>query len=235
MKQATRMMLLSNGNGKKANGGMAGNTTMEQPHYNEDYVGRKVRENQMEYAARHSSPNPMEQDGRDPYSGYGMRRKELGRGQGMEHRRQPEEDDEEEYWRKPQRMYAAGMAWTDEGQGKKHGWKEYDEHRAHEEPKEVDEECAMKWVRHMKNGDGSTAPHFKPDLADQMRMAYCPECKKWEWFVAINMMYADYGNVAKKMGVDRDEYYAHMAKAFLMDEDAAPHKLAKYMEVIPKK
>ena len=66
MKQATRMMLLSNGNGEKGNGGMAGNTTMEQPHYNEDYVGRKVRENQMEYAARHSSPNPMEQGGRDP-------------------------------------------------------------------------------------------------------------------------------------------------------------------------
>lgn len=226
MSPATRMMVMSDRYKKAGNGEhqQDGRHQMEQPRYNEDYVGRKARERQ---GMRHGGEDPMEMSGSGPYSSRGM--------MGYGHERRHYDDDDEEYGGKPQRMYAAGMAWTDDGQGKKHGWKEYDEHREHEESKEVDEECAMKWVRHMKNGDGSTAPHFKPDLADQMRMAYCPECKKWEWFVAINMMYADYGNVAKKMGVDRDEYYAHMAKAFLMDEDAAPHKLAKYMEVIPKK
>ena len=186
---------------------------MEQPRYNEDWVGNKARERQqMNHRARHDGTDPLEHDGRDPYGSRGMDR---------EHGRRRYDDDEEEYG-KPQRMYAAGMAWMDPEHGKK-------------DHKEVDEECAMKWMHGMKNADGSQSPHFKPDMAEQLRNAYCPDCKKWEWFVAVNMMYADYGEVAKKMGVDRDEYYAHMAKAFLMDEDAGPHKLAKYMETIPKK
>ena len=233
MKAATRMMLMGNRQKKGGEHGQehqamqdrqnmygGGMGQMEQPRYNEDYVGRKVRERQMQHSARHSGADPLEMDGRDPYSSRGMA--------GYEHkekRRHYEDDDEEEYGSrgKPQRMYAAGMAWTDEARGE------------HKEHKEVDEACAMKWVHAMKNQDGTRAPHFKEDLAEQMRMAHCPECKKWEWFVAINMMYADYAEVAKKLGVDRDEFYAHMAKAFLMDEDAGPHKLSKYMETIPKK
>jgi hypothetical protein len=37
--------------------------------------------------------------------------------------------------------------------------------------------------------------------------------------MTMNMMYADYCSVAKKYGVDRPEYYADLAKAFLHDKD----------------
>ncbi len=222
MRSATRMMLMGsarNGQAKEKSPNYDERSGMEQPRYNEDWVGNKVREQRRS----HEGSDPMSRREEGRYS-----RGEMSGGYGhdhsKEHHRKPEydEDDEEERG-KPQRVYAAGMAWSEQDKGKKH------------EPKEVDEECAMKWVKAMQGPDGTQMPRFKPDLADQMRQAYCPECKKWEWFVAINMMYADYSEVAKKLGVDRDEYYAHMAKAFLMDEDAGPHKLAKYMEEIPKK
>lgn len=215
MSPATRMMVMSDRYKKSSNGERQqdGRHQMEQPRYNEDYVGRKARERQ---GMRHGGDDPMEMSGSDPYSSRGM--------MGYGHERRHYDDDDDEYGGKPQRMYAAGMAWTD-GHEKNHK----------KEHKEVDEECAMKWVREMKAADNSQMPHFRPDLAEQMRKAHCPDCKPWEWFTAINMMYADYIEVAKKLGVNRDECYALMAKAFLMDEDAGPNKLSKYMEEIPKK
>lgn len=50
----------------------------------------------------------------------------------------------------------------------------------------------------------------------------------------LNMMYSDYAPVGKKLGVNRDEFYAGLARAFLMDKDAGKHKLAKYMDSIPE-
>lgn len=133
---------------------------------------------------------------------------------------------------KPQRMYAAGMAWS-----KPDEYEEDDDighHHKKQHVKEVDEECAHKWVNAMQNADGTAAPHFHPEQAETLRKAHCPDCKKWEWYVALNMMYADYCEVAKKVNANRDDFYVHMAKAFLMDEDAGPGKLMKYMEAIPK-
>jgi hypothetical protein len=60
------------------------------------------------------------------------------------------------------------------------------------------------------------------------------DCDKWEFFVAVNMMYSDYCKVAEKMNVSKLDFYGHMAKAFLHDEDAGPHKLMKYMEEVVK-
>lgn len=124
------------------------------------------------------------------------------------------------------RMYAAGVAWAEPS----------DKHSKHPEhyAKEVDQATAMEWVQRMKNADGTTGPHYKPEQAEQLRSVHCPHCKRWEFFTALNMMYSDYSDVAKKMGVDKPEFYTCMAKAFLDDEDAGEHKLAKYMEEIPK-
>jgi hypothetical protein len=36
------------------------------------------------------------------------------------------------------------------------------------------------------------------------------------------------------MGMDKPEFYAYMAKDFLKDKDAKPHKLRRYMETITK-
>lgn len=103
--------------------------------------------------------------------------------------------------------------------------------REHYKP--VDEEQAMEWVKGMKAVNGIPMPVFRPEAAEAQRKAVCPDCDKWEFFVAINAMYADYQPVGVKYG-DKPEFYAMLAKAFLEDPDAGEHKLQKYMEYIPK-
>lgn len=93
----------------------------------------------------------------------------------------------------------------------------------------VDEHTARKWVQNMSGGE-----KFKLEQADQYRSSICPECNRYEYYVALNAMYSDYCETAKKMGMDKPEFYAYLAKDFLMDKDAGPHKLRKYMMTIPK-
>lgn len=98
-----------------------------------------------------------------------------------------------------------------------------------EDDHSVDEHKAREWVRKMSSGE-----HFKPEITDQYRSSACPDCDKWEFYTAMNAMYSDHYKTAQKMGVDKPDFYAHMAKDFLMDEDAKPGKLAKYMREIAK-
>lgn len=93
----------------------------------------------------------------------------------------------------------------------------------------VDEYTARMWVQKMDGGE-----HFKMEQADQLRTSICPDCHRMEWYVAINAMYSDHCETAKKINMDKPEFYAHLAKDFLMDSDAKPHKLRRYMESIPK-
>lgn len=93
----------------------------------------------------------------------------------------------------------------------------------------VDEHTARMWVQKMDGGE-----KFKPEQTEQFRAAHCPDCSKWEYYVALNAMYSDHCETAKRMGMDKPEFYAMLAKDFLMDKDAGPHKLRKYMETIPK-
>lgn len=93
----------------------------------------------------------------------------------------------------------------------------------------VDEHTARHWVSKMEGGE-----KFKAEQAEQLRLAHCPNCDKWEFYVALNMMYSDYCEAFKKLGMDRVDAYVMMAKSFLEDKDAGPHKLRKYMETIPK-
>lgn len=104
-----------------------------------------------------------------------------------------------------------------------------------EDEVEFGEHAAKKWVAGMRNNDGTTGEHFKPEIADQLRTTLCPGCDKTEFWAAMNMVYSDYCDVFKKLNVDRPETYAHMAKAFLMDKDAGEGKLAKYMKYVAGK
>ena len=72
------------------------------------------------------------------------------------------------------------------------------------------------------------------ESADLLRAGICPESNRWEFYVALNAMYSDHCETAKRMNLDKPEFYAHLAKDFLMDEDAKPHKLRRYMENIAK-
>lgn len=94
----------------------------------------------------------------------------------------------------------------------------------------ITEHKARKWVDHMTTGE-----HYKPEATEQHRAVLCPDCEKWEYFVAMNAMYADFNKTAKEMGIDKPEYYARLARDFIHDDDAGPGKVAKYMEMIPKK
>lgn len=93
----------------------------------------------------------------------------------------------------------------------------------------VDEDTAHRWVRKMDGGE-----HFTPDQIEPLRQALCPDCEKWEWYTAMNAMYSDHCETAKKLGMDKPDFYAHLAKDFLNDKDAKPNKLRLYMETIPK-
>lgn len=54
------------------------------------------------------------------------------------------------------------------------------------------------------------------------------------WYAAMNMLYSDYCAVAREYGVDRPDYYAKMARAFLMDRDGggAEKKIAAYYRCV---
>ena len=93
----------------------------------------------------------------------------------------------------------------------------------------VDEHTARMWVGKMDGGE-----KFKPEQIEQLRQSMCPDCGKWEFYTAINAMYSDYCDTAKAMGVDKIDFYARMAKDFLKDTDAKPHKMRRYMEHIAK-
>ncbi len=161
-------------------------------------------------------------DGALSFGGYGIpesRRRRDRRGRYMMDGADMDEDDDDKPRRKGGKMIA-GAVWSDGGEYSK-DWT-------------VDEHKAMKWIGKMENPNGATGPHFKPELAEQLRAAHCPKCDRWEFLVALNMMYADYSEVAKKFAADKPEFYVCMAKAFLEDPDAGEGKLAKYMEIIPE-
>ena len=79
-----------------------------------------------------------------------------------------------------------------------------------------------KWKKHMKNKDGTMGEHFKKDQVMQAarQIGVNPEEYGEHIFpLVMNMMYSDYCAVAKKFGLDRPDFYAELAKAFLNDKD----------------
>ena len=104
---------------------------------------------------------------------------------------------------------------------------------------EFDRETAMQWAERMKNADGSTGPHWTMEqttaIADSMGIPE-HEITRWAWGVTMNMMYSDYYPVAVEFGLNRPEFYAALAKAFLLDKDGPgpERKLMEYYEHIAK-
>lgn len=98
-------------------------------------------------------------------------------------------------------------------------------------------EDAMHWEEHMKNADGTVGPHWTMEqttaVAESMGIPE-HEIPRWAWGVAMNMMYSDYYDAAMEFGVNRPEFYAALAKAFLMDKDGPEpeEKLCAYYKYI---
>lgn len=97
-------------------------------------------------------------------------------------------------------------------------------------------EEAEEWVHGMKSEDGRKGGRW--ELQDIRRYAENYGVKPdevVEFYAVLNALATDYGKVAKKFGVDRMEYWAEMAKAFMHDKDAQPGKVKLYYECIAKK
>lgn len=101
-----------------------------------------------------------------------------------------------------------------------------------ESPKSLNREKAQDWVKHMENADGSQGAHWTMEQAKATQDRLGLKVNSLEFYVALNMMYSDYGKVAKKFNVDNPDFYAHLACAFLEDEDSQEEKLSKYYHYI---
>lgn len=89
---------------------------------------------------------------------------------------------------------------------------------------------AKRWAEHMENDDGSKGPHWTLEQATAVANSIGVHTDPWVWFAALNMMYSDYCTVARKYGMDKPEFYAELARAFLFDKDAPgpTEKISEY-------
>lgn len=98
----------------------------------------------------------------------------------------------------------------------------------------MDKRTAEEWLKNLKNVDGSKGPHWTMEQAKTVMEQLGIDCDPLEGWVTMNMLYSDYAEVAKKLGVNNVDFWACMAQAFLEDEDARDGKLMLYYECIAK-
>lgn len=110
----------------------------------------------------------------------------------------------------------------------------YNERPVHES---LDKDKIVAWVASMVDNDGVRGGKYSWHQAQQYarNKGITDEERMLEMYAIMNAMYADYHHVARKFGVDRDEFYACMAKAWLEDADAVPDKTAQYYEHVVEK
>lgn len=95
----------------------------------------------------------------------------------------------------------------------------------------LNRQTAEKWVRGMKNADGSTGEHWTMEQTSAIMERHGLRCNPVKFWVAMNAVFSDLSEVAEKHGVGNEEFYADMAKSFwLCDRDAVEDKLGAYYE-----
>lgn len=87
-----------------------------------------------------------------------------------------------------------------------------------------DDEHARKAVSKMENEDGSRGQHWSVEetsaLANQYGIRFDSKFNKYDWYVALNMVYSDYYKVIVNMtGSNNSKYFVELAKAWLSDKD----------------
>lgn len=105
-------------------------------------------------------------------------------------------------------------------------------HRGGAMTEEFNRETADQWMAELQNEDGTTGPHWTYEQVRQAMSQKGLQGDPIEYYVVMNMMYSDYCGVAKKLGVNKLDFYTEMSKAFLQDKDAPDDKLARYYECI---
>ena len=107
----------------------------------------------------------------------------------------------------------------------------------HDEAEGFTEDDAKAWTAKMKNEDGTTGAHWTIAHTDAVGHITGVSVKSCVGWAAMNMMYSDHYSVAAKYGLDRPEFYADLANAFLMDKDAGgpEEKMAGYYYGVVKR
>lgn len=102
-----------------------------------------------------------------------------------------------------------------------------DHHHDHER---LSKETILAWVDGMVDDDGVKGGKYTWHQAQQyaLNKGITDEQRQLEMYAIMNAMHADYHHVANKFGVDRPDFYACMAKAWLEDVDAVEDKVAQY-------
>ena len=96
-----------------------------------------------------------------------------------------------------------------------------------------DEQMAREWTGKMKNADGTKGPHWSMEEVKKVMSSRGIKEDPAKFYAALNMMYSDYCEVAKKSNVSNMDFFVEMAKAFLQDKDAgAQDKMAAYYEYV---
>ena len=95
------------------------------------------------------------------------------------------------------------------------------------------EEYARKAVMKMENEDGTRGPHWSLEetttLASQYGIALGSKYNRYDWFVALNMVYSDYYRVIMNItGSNNTKHYVEFAKAWLNDKDIDEGKMWYY-------
>lgn len=95
------------------------------------------------------------------------------------------------------------------------------------------EDCAEEVVANMRNEDGTRGAHWglkeTTQLAEQFDVDLRGEFNKYDWFVALNMIYSDFYKVIVNLtNSDHVKYFVEFAKAWLKDKDIDEGKMWKY-------
>lgn len=99
-----------------------------------------------------------------------------------------------------------------------------------------DEEMARKAVSKMENEDGSRGQHWSIEettsLANQHGIRMDEKFNKYDWYVALNMVYSDYYRVIVNMtNSNNPKHFVELAKAWMCDKDIEEGKMWYYCDV----
>lgn len=101
------------------------------------------------------------------------------------------------------------------------------------------EEHARKAVSKMENEDGTRGPHWSIEettaLASQYGINLGSRFNRYDWFVALNMVYSDYYKVIISMtNSNSTKHFVELAKAWINDKDIDEGKMWYYYVLLDK-
>lgn len=100
------------------------------------------------------------------------------------------------------------------------------------------EECALKAVSKMQNEDGTTGQHWTltdtTSVASKYGISFDPhKYNKYDWYVALNMVYSDYYKLVMGAFHTADvKYFVELAKYWLDDKDIEEGKMWYYYKYV---